>query len=117
MAVTTIGGRIFPKFEAMALVLHIIGFFAILITLVYLAPKNSPKEVFQSFLNGGEFSTDAQSWFVGTVSVMFTFIGETFLPLVKHQCVLTRHRERRGFSHVQEEKSVSRLFRDYADLQ
>lgn len=74
--VTTMGAKIFPKVEAMTLVLHVTGFFAILITLVYLAPKNAPSDVFKVFINGGGFSTDGQSWLVGTVTVMFTFIGE-----------------------------------------
>jgi len=73
--VTTMGARIFPKVEAMTLVLHVIGFFAILITLVYLAPKNDPEEVFGTVINGGGFTTYGQSWLVGSVTVMFTFIG------------------------------------------
>jgi len=73
--VTTMGARIFPKVEAMTLVLHVIGFFAILITLVYLAPKNAPEEVFGTVINGGGFTTYGQSWLVGSVTVMFTFIG------------------------------------------
>ena len=73
--VTTAGARVFPKFEAIVLTLHVAGFFAILITIVYLAPKNSASKVFHNFINGGEFETDAQSWLVGTVSVMFLFIG------------------------------------------
>ena len=73
--VTTIGARVFPKFEAIVLVLHIIGFFAILITVVYLGPKNPGSEVFQTFVNGGSFKTNGESWLVGTVSVMFLFNG------------------------------------------
>ena len=72
---TTYLGRLFPKFEAIVLVLHIVGFFAILITMVYLSPKAAPSDVFGLFINGGGFSTDAQSFLVGTVSVMFNFIG------------------------------------------
>lgn len=77
--VTTYLGRLFPKFEAIALVLHVTGFFAILITLVYLSPKSDRSVVFQSFINGGGFSTDGQSFLVGAVSIMFSFIGE-YLP-------------------------------------
>ena len=87
--VTTYMGRLFPKFEAMVLVLHIVGFFAILITLVYLSPKSAPSDVFQLFINGGGFSSDTQSFLVGSVSVMFAFIGkqETGRPWnIAHSC-------------------------------
>ena len=73
--VTTVGARVFPKFEAIFLVLHIIGFFAILITVVYLAPKNPASEVFNNFVNGGSFDTHGESWLVGTVSMMSLFNG------------------------------------------
>ena len=72
----TIGARVFPKFEAIALVLHVTGSFAILITLLYLSPKNSASDVFNVFINGDGFETDAQSWLVGTVSVTFLFNGK-----------------------------------------
>ncbi|MCJ1350701.1 MAG: hypothetical protein MMC33_000682 [Icmadophila ericetorum] len=75
VAVTTLGAKVFPKFEAVTLILHIVGFFFILVTLIYLAPKNSLSDVFQVFINGGGFTSNAQSWLVGSVSVMFTFIG------------------------------------------
>ena len=75
LLVTTYLGRLFPKIEAMVLVLHVTGFFAILITLVYLCPKSDTSEVFQRFINGGGYSTDGQSFLVGSVSIMFTFNG------------------------------------------
>lgn len=74
--VTTYLGRLFPKLEAMVLVLHVTGFFAILITLVYLSPKSDKSDVFQSFINGGGFSSDGQSFLVGSVSFMFLFNGK-----------------------------------------
>ena len=74
--VTTYLGRLFPKFEAIVLVLHIVGFFTVLITLVYLAPKSPVSEVFKQFINGGGFSNDAISFLVGSVSVMFSFNGK-----------------------------------------
>ena len=75
LLVTTYLGRLFPKLEAVVLVLHVTGFFAILITLVYLSPKSDRSEVFQSFTNGGGFSADGLSFLIGSVSIMFTFNG------------------------------------------
>ena len=74
--VTTYLGRAFPKFEAIILTLHVAGFFAISITVTYLASKSDKSEVFQAFINGGGFSTDGQSFLVGSVSVIFAFNGE-----------------------------------------
>ncbi|MCJ1313396.1 hypothetical protein MMC25_007074 [Agyrium rufum] len=73
--VNTYMGRVFPKFEALVLVLHVAGFFAILITLVYLSPKTASANVFQHFINGGGWDTDVESFLVGTVTSMFAFIG------------------------------------------
>ncbi|KAI9843956.1 MAG: hypothetical protein M1837_005997 [Sclerophora amabilis] len=68
-------GRLLPNFEATILVFHVAGFVGILITILYLAPKSTPSAVFQQFVNGGKFDTNAESFFVGTVSSMYAFIG------------------------------------------
>lgn len=65
-----------PKLERLILVLHILGFFAVLIPLVKLAPHNSAHDVFALFLNGGSFQTQALSFFVGTTATVFAFIGK-----------------------------------------
>ena len=71
---TTVLSRVFPSFEALVLILHILGFFAMLLVFVYLAPvKASASEVFGTFLNGGGFSSNAQSVLVGAVSIMWSF--------------------------------------------
>ncbi|KAF2279837.1 amino acid transporter [Westerdykella ornata] len=73
--VNTYLGRAFPSIEAMVLILHIVGFFAILIVLLYLAPKNPSEAVFNSFFNGGGFSSTAQSVIIGSVTIMYSFNG------------------------------------------
>lgn len=80
--ITTYFGNVFPKFEAMVLVLHVAGYFAILITLVYLSPKSPPQDIFQAFVNRGGWTTDGQSFLVGTVTVCFAFIGKVLLHFV-----------------------------------
>jgi choline transport protein len=42
-----------PKLEGMFLILHIVGFFGIIIPVLYLGPKSSTKDVFTTFVNGG----------------------------------------------------------------
>lgn len=73
--VNTYLGRAFPSIEALVLVLHIVGFFVILIVLLYLAPKNPTGMVFNTFVNGGGFSSTAQSVIIGSVTIMYSFNG------------------------------------------
>lgn len=75
LTVNLIGGKLLPRIEVVVLVLHILGFFAIMITLVYMAEPNTAKEVFTTFQNGGGFSTQALSWFVGMTGSAFGFAG------------------------------------------
>ena len=63
------------KFEGLILILHVAGFFAILIPLVYLAPHDSGHEVFTSFLNAGGWSSQTYSFFIGLVGPVYGFVG------------------------------------------
>ncbi|CAD6589895.1 MAG: hypothetical protein ASARMPRED_004307 [Alectoria sarmentosa] len=73
--VNTYLGRLLPQFEPMMLLFHVMGFFGILITLVYLAPHQPAKEVFTTFLNLGGWSTTTLSFFVGLITAMNSFPG------------------------------------------
>lgn len=68
-------GRALAKFEGVVLVLHLAGFFGIIIPLVYLAPHNEPSAVFATFLNEGGWSSQALSVLVGFPSGASTLIG------------------------------------------
>ena len=74
--VNTYLARQLPKIEAMVLIIHIMGFFAILIPLVYLAPHGTAKDVFTTFKNSGGWSSVSLSFFVGLSTSMFAFIGQ-----------------------------------------
>lgn len=63
-----------PKVEGAVLILHIVGFFGILITLVYLAPHGTPHDVFVKYLNIGGYSPGL-SFFVGLITTVFAFLG------------------------------------------
>ncbi|OCL11504.1 putative choline transport protein [Glonium stellatum] len=73
--VNTYLGRIFPTLESLAFILHVVGFFVVLIVMIYLAPKADSSLVFNNFLNGGDFPNDAQSVLVGIMPSMYSFIG------------------------------------------
>ena len=64
-----------PKFEAMILILHVLGFFGILFPLVILGPHAPASEVFQKFINGGDWPTYGLSFFVGLLGNVFAFFG------------------------------------------
>ena len=79
--VNTFLARWLPKVEGIFLCFHIIGFFAILIPLVYLGPHGSAKDVFATFINGGDWSSDGLSFFVGIIASVYTFTGNIPTPL------------------------------------
>ncbi|KAJ5246259.1 choline transport protein [Penicillium chermesinum] len=75
VGINCVGGRLLPRFEGFILILHVLGFFAILIPLTYMADHGTAKEVFTQFLNLGGFPTQGLSFFVGLVGCVFAFAG------------------------------------------
>jgi choline transport protein len=64
-----------PLVEGIVLILHICGFFAILIPLWVLAPRSPASAVFGEFENGGGWSSVGLSVLIGMLSPVFAFIG------------------------------------------
>jgi amino acid transporter len=64
-----------PMVEGLVLIIHILGFFAVLIPLWVLAPRASASDVFTTFLNLGGWSTTGLAFFVGLLSPVYTLIG------------------------------------------
>ena len=75
VSVNTVIGSWLPKFEGLILILHIFGFFAIMLPLVILGPHAQPSEVFKTFINGGNWPTNGLSFFVGLLGNVFAFFG------------------------------------------
>lgn len=73
--INTFLARWLPKIEGLILCLHILGFFSILVPLVYLAPHGNVSDVFATFINGGGWATDGTSFFVGLITSVFSFLG------------------------------------------
>lgn len=69
------GIRIFPYIETLALILHVIFFFCILVPLVHLAPRNSAQFVFGTFSNTGGWNSDGVSWCIGLLTSTYAFSG------------------------------------------
>ena len=70
--------KVLPKIENLILIIHIGGFFGVLIPLVYTAPHGSASEVFRNFENGGGWSTQGLSFFVGIVTGVYSFLGQCY---------------------------------------
>ena len=75
IVVNTLLGRIFPHIETFVLVLHIGGFFGILIPLLVMAPKGSPSFVFSQFTDIAGWNSSGLAWFVGLISSNLGFLG------------------------------------------
>lgn len=66
-----------PKIEGAILIFHVLGFFAILIPLTYLAPsQSSGSVVFTQFVNNGGWPSQGLSFWVGLNSTVFMFLGK-----------------------------------------
>ena len=57
------------------MILHITGYFIILIPLIYIAPQGKASDVFTIFLNGGGWPTTGLSFLIGLLGPVFTFGG------------------------------------------
>ncbi|RGP67318.1 hypothetical protein FSPOR_6077 [Fusarium sporotrichioides] len=73
--INTLVSSVLPKFEGLILILHILGFFAILIPLVTLGPHASASDVFSTFVNNGGWSSNGVSFMVGMMGNAFAFVG------------------------------------------
>jgi choline transport protein len=73
--VNTVLVRLLPGLEGLILILHIIGFFAVLIPIVYLAPISTNAFVWTEFVNRSGYGNDGLSWFVGQSASAVLFIG------------------------------------------
>ncbi|KAJ5094596.1 hypothetical protein N7456_010457 [Penicillium angulare] len=69
------GGKFLPSLETFTFVIHVLGYFGILIPVAYMAKHKSTSEVFGTSLNSGNFSTHGLAWFVGLNSYVNIFGG------------------------------------------
>lgn len=67
--------KLLPPFESVALVIHFVGFVAVLVPLWVLAPKASSEDVFLNFVNNGGWSNTGTSLMVGSSAILFTMSG------------------------------------------
>ena len=73
--INTLVSSALPKFEGLILILHVLGFFAILIPLVTLGDHASARDIFTTFTNGGGWNSMGTSFIVGMMGNVFAFVG------------------------------------------
>ncbi|RWA11672.1 hypothetical protein EKO27_g3423 [Xylaria grammica] len=73
--INTAVGSLLAKFEGLVLVLHILGFFAVILPLTLLSPHGSAKDVFDTWRNSGLWQTQGLSFSVGIIGNVFAFLG------------------------------------------
>lgn len=71
----TLLARKLPLIEGTVLVLHIFGFFAILITMWVLAPRGNPSEVFNAFQDNAGWGSIGLSCLIGQLGPIFSLLG------------------------------------------
>ncbi|KAI9041300.1 amino acid transporter [Aspergillus affinis] len=68
-------GMILPVIEVFILIVHVLGFFAVLIPLVYLGPRADPRSVFTLSFNYGGWHDITLATFIGLKGTVAAFLG------------------------------------------
>ena len=76
--------HLLPKIETLSLFGHLLGFFLVILPLLYLSPKNSANQVFWEVTNNGGWGSRGVSCGVSQVAVLFCCIGS---DSVVHMCM------------------------------
>jgi choline transport protein len=83
MVVNTWLGFVLPAIEVVILILHVLGFFAVLIPLVSLGPRGDAHYIFTTFYNFGGWHDRTLATFIGLKGVVGAFLGRDPVCLVK----------------------------------
>lgn len=73
--VNSIGTKLLSLVEGFVLVLHLSGFLAILVPLLYFSRHGSSKEVWATFTDSAGWGSNGLAWFVGLISANLPLIG------------------------------------------
>lgn len=75
--VNTVAARLLPRLQSFILLLHSVGFFAVLIPMIYFSDRNSVSYVFTEFVNSSGRNHNGLSFFVGLISTNLPFVGQS----------------------------------------
>ncbi|KAH8705814.1 amino acid/polyamine transporter I [Talaromyces proteolyticus] len=74
LTVNAMSSKALARFEGTIFIVHLFGFFLVLVPLVYFGPKGDTS-IFTTFFNGGGWQTQALSFFVGMPGLGFALFG------------------------------------------
>lgn len=74
--INTLVAKWLPKFEGLLLILHILGFFGVIIPLVVLSEHTDSKFVFKTFIYDSGWSSKGLSFCIGLLGNVFAFMGK-----------------------------------------
>ena len=83
IGINTLAGTKLPRIESVLLVVYLLSFFGVIVPLVYLAPHGHSHDVFATFANGGGWSSQGLSFFVGISGNAFAFLGIAHIWVTK----------------------------------
>ncbi|GAT21225.1 choline transport protein [Aspergillus luchuensis] len=69
-------GMILPVIEVLILLVHVLGFFAVLVPLVYLGPKADPRSIFTVSFDYGGWGDLTLATFIGLKGTVAAFVGK-----------------------------------------
>jgi choline transport protein len=75
LLVNTYFVRLLPRLEGAVMILHIVGFFAVLVPIIHLAPISSNAFVWKHFTNLSGYDSNGTSWLIGQSASAILFIG------------------------------------------
>ena len=79
--INTVVASLLPSIESVILILHVLGFFAVLIIMAYSAPRSPASNIFTVFLNEGSWDTQGLSFLIGLMGLVYTFVGKNLQDL------------------------------------
>ena len=82
------GARSMPIINNFLLIVHVFGFFAVIIVLWTMAPRNSAEKVFTEFTNSGGWSSMGVSLMVGQISAIYGFTCQCLPCSTSHRSAL-----------------------------
>ncbi|ROV98095.1 hypothetical protein VMCG_06951 [Cytospora schulzeri] len=74
-SINTAMGTLLAKFEGLVLIIHFLGFFAVILPLLLLSEHGSSASVFDTFYNLGGWQTQGLSFCIGILGSVFAFLG------------------------------------------
>ena len=77
LLINTLTNRALARFEGVILLLHLFGFFAVLVPMIYLGQHGDAASVFTNFMNNGGWPSTARSFFVGLPASVFALFGRS----------------------------------------